>query len=312
MAGPRSSSIGLLTGILCLASESRAQLTTGSLEGFAEYRTGQPAASIRLEIEGPPGRVLPLTVNSQGRFSADLPYGVYTVRAPTPQAACRARVRPLAITHCVLRPGENQIAEADALPDFTANNLAQLLLLEAPGGRVGVSARFREPRKHSTPADRRPIGRGVVRHQLRLNGLDATDSYQPGTPVMPDDLAAVDSVAVREAYAAGTVPLDAYDAGVFLRAAASSWHFGLGTQNTGAALTGSNLPPQPDREASNGPMNSTGSRETPQSSTESLAAGPISRQRPPDSRRPRPIQTGRTALPSAAGCCSAICAAGCC
>ena len=246
MAGPRSSSIGLLTGFLCLASASRAQLTTGTLEGFAEYGPGQPAASIRLEIEGPLGRILPLAVDSQGRFSANLPYGVYTVRAPTLQATCRARIRPLATTRCALRTGENQIADVDALPPFTANNLAQLLLLEAPGAAV-YPLDFA-----SVGSTRLPLIAGQSAAEwsgtsFRLNGVDATDSYQPGLPVMLDDLAAVDSVAVHEAYAAGTVPLDAYDAGAFLRAAASDWHFGLSTQDTRADFAGDNLPPLADR-----------------------------------------------------------------
>jgi hypothetical protein len=216
------------------------------LEGFVEQRSGQPAASIRLEIEGPLGRVLPLTVNTQGRFTAVLPYGVYTVRAPTLQAACRARIRPLATTRCALRPGENQSADVDALPPFSANNLAQLLLLEAPGASV-YPLDFASLGSTRLPLIASQSAAEWSGTSFRLNGLDATDSYQPGTPVVLDDLAAVDSVAVHEAYAAGTVSLDAYDAGVFLRGPANSWHFGLATQNTGAALAGSNLPAQSDR-----------------------------------------------------------------
>ena len=246
MSGLRGSSIGLLAGMLCLIPGGHAQLTTGTLEGLAENRQGQPAASISLEIEGPLGRVMPLTADSQGRFSAVLPYGEYTIHAPALRAACRARVRPLATTRCALRPDENQIADVNALPPFTANNTAQLLLLEAPG--VGTyPLDFASLGSTRLPLIAGPSAAQWTGTSFRLNGLDATDSYQPGLPVMLDDLASLDSVAAREGYAAGAAMLDAYDAEVFLRGAESSWHFGLATQDTGAALAGDNVPPTPDR-----------------------------------------------------------------
>lgn len=242
----KASSIGLLAGFLCLTPESRAQLTTGTLEGFVENRQGQPAASILLEIEGPLGRVMPLTADSQGRFSATLPYGDYTVRARSLEAACRARIRALATTRCTLRPGENQIADVDALPPFTANNTAQLLLLEAPGVAT-YPLDFASLGSTRLPLIAGPSAAQWTGTSFRLNGLDATDSYQPGMAVMLDDLASLDSVVVREASTTGGLPLDAYDTGAFLRSAASSWHFGLATEDTGAALAGDNLPPPPDR-----------------------------------------------------------------
>lgn len=246
MVGLQGSSIGLLAGILCLAQDGRAQLTTGTLEGSVENRVGQPAATARLEVESPLGRVMQLAADAQGRFSATLPYGDYAVFATAFEAACYARIRPLATTRCVLRPGVNRIADVDALPSFTANNTAQLLLLEAPGAAT-------YPLDFANLASTRlPLIAGQSAAQwtgtsFRLNGLDATDSYQPGLPVMLDDLAALDSVAVHEAYSAGGLPLDAYDVGVFLRGATNSWHFGLATQDTGAALAGDNLPPPEDR-----------------------------------------------------------------
>ncbi|HLI86507.1 MAG TPA: hypothetical protein VKV17_21540 [Bryobacteraceae bacterium] len=246
MSGFGSRSIGLLAGMMCLALESRAQLTTGRLEGRVENWQGQPRASMVLEIEEPLGPVLPLGVDSQGEFSAVLPYGEYTVRAPMLDAICRARIRPLGITRCTLRPGEHRTADAGALPTFTANNTAELLLLEAPG----VSA---DPLDFAgLGSTRLPLLSGASAGRwtgtmFRLNGLDATDSWQPGLPAMWNDLAAVDTVVVREAYAPGAGPLDTFGEGVFLRSAPNSMHFALGTEYTGSALAGSNLPPAPDR-----------------------------------------------------------------
>jgi hypothetical protein len=301
MADLRASSIGLLAGFLCLIPEGRAQLTTGTLEGFVENRQRQPAASISLEIESPLGRVMPLTADSQGRFSAALPYGDYTVRSPTLEATCHARIRPLATTRCGLRPGEDQIADVDAFPLFTANNTAQLLLLEAPSAGT-YPLDFASLGSTRLPLIAGPSAAQWTGTSFRLSGLDATDSYQPGIPVMMDDLASLDSVAVREAYTAGALPLDAYDAAVFLRGAASSWHFGIATQDTGAALAEIICLRPRTGEASSGRTNSAGSRGTPRTSTEFSVAGPTSPRWPPDSGHRRPHASGRTAPQSAAAC----------
>ncbi len=80
-----------------------------------------------------------------------------------------------------------------------------------------------------------------------LHGLDATDSYQPGRPVMLDDAAAETPVTVRDAFTAGPAPIDALDIGITLCTAENAWHGGLETQDTGSALAGNNLPPEPVR-----------------------------------------------------------------
>jgi hypothetical protein len=134
----------------------------------------------------------------------------------------------------------------DVLPSFTANNTAQLLLFEVPGVAT-YPLDFASLGSTPLPLIAGPSAAQWTGTSFRLNGLDATDSYQPGLPVILDDLASLDSVAVRPAYTAGAAPLDAYDAGVFLRSAASSWHFGIGTQDTGAAFAGDNLPPPQER-----------------------------------------------------------------
>ena len=237
---------GLLACMMWLAPGSHAQLNTGVLEGRVETPRRLPGDSIPPEIEGAAGKRLLVAVDSQGRFSAVLPYGEYIVYARTIDAVCRARIRPLGVTRCTLRPGEQEQADQAAMPVFTAHNTAEFLLLEAPGVAtepldfVGLAS-TRLPLIAGASAAR---WSGTSYH---LNGLDATDSYQPGLPVMLDDLAAVDSVVVREAYAPGTAAVDAFDTGVFVRGAGASWHFALESQDTGAAFAANNLPPVADR-----------------------------------------------------------------
>ena len=221
----------------------RAQLTLGMLQGSAEDQRGQPVRT-PVEIEGPLGLRLALDPDVHGRFSAALPYGAYTVRARRLGTACPIRIRPLTVARCDLREGQNQ-PPAPFESRGGAFDAAQFLLQQTPGV-------FAYPLDFANLGSiRLPLisvgGASWTLTRFRLNGLDATDSYQPGNPAMLDDIAADDSVVVRHAYAAATVPPDTDTIGVFLAAAEGSWHGGLGTQDTGSAFAGSNLPSLPDR-----------------------------------------------------------------
>jgi len=228
--------VGLLAGAPWLLPVSRAQLTLGMLQGSVEDGHGQ-AASIPLQVEGPLGSVHPLHTDDRGRYSIALPYGVYTVRAASLGATCRVRIRPFEIAGCDLRPGEYRTVDSNEILAAGAQNAAQTLLFQTPAA-ISYPLGFA-----NLNAIRLPLvsvrSASWTATSFHLNGLDATDSYQPGKPVMLDDAAADD--------AAGTAPADAYSVGVFLRGAESSWHGGLATENTGAAFAGDNLPSPPDR-----------------------------------------------------------------
>ena len=51
--------------------------------------------------------------------------------------------------------------------------------------------------------------------QFRLNGIDATDSYQPGRPLILPDIEALDEVVVRSAFAQSTTSYGT-EVGLFL------------------------------------------------------------------------------------------------
>ena len=69
--------------------------------------------------------------------------------------------------------------------------------------------------------------------QFKLQGMDATDSYQPGFPVVFPDIQAVNQIVVRS---------DLTQIGLFLTEAGNSWHGGVFTADTGAPLSSTNLP----------------------------------------------------------------------
>ncbi len=131
------------------------------------------------------------------------------------------------------------------LAQFLPDNAAQQLLFEAPG--IVTS-----PLNFAGLSDiRLPLIAGWASAwtatSFFLHGLDATDSYQPGRPVMLDDAASQAPVTVRDAFTAGPAPIDALNIGITLRTTENTWHGGLEAQDTGSALAGNNLPPEPAR-----------------------------------------------------------------
>jgi hypothetical protein len=121
-----------------------------------------------------------------GSFSAVLPYGQYAVRAPALAATCRVRVRPLAVVRCDLHAGEDWSTGSIELSAGDLN-AEQYLLQQIPGA-------FSYPLDFANlGAIRLPLVSGEsvswTATRFRLNGLDATDSYQPGTPAMLDNRA---------------------------------------------------------------------------------------------------------------------------
>jgi len=78
--------------------------------------------------------------------------------------------------------------------------------------------------------------------RYKLQGMDATDSYQPGRPVMLPDIEALDEVVVRSAFAQTVSSSEGAKTGVFLAAPGASWHGAISRLDSGAALASTNLP----------------------------------------------------------------------
>src|SRR4029077_12037924 len=78
--------------------------------------------------------------------------------------------------------------------------------------------------------------------QYKLQGMDATDSYQPGLPAVLPDVQALDEVVVRSAFAETASSSTGTEIGLFLAEPGASWHGAFSTANTSAALSSTNLP----------------------------------------------------------------------
>lgn len=201
-----------------------AQLNTGAIEGVA-----RPGESIL--IAGANGVRVTVRADSRGRYFVVLPYGQYQV------AGAVVFVAPLHTAHLVWTAAPRDHTYAEPF------SLTGLLGARAP-------ASVTQPLDFTGLHDNRP---GVESQRgfswtdtgYKLQGMDATDSWQPGEATIFPDVEALQEVMARPGS----------QVGLYLADPGALWHGSLGTADTGAALAATNLPPpaarglvqQPDR-----------------------------------------------------------------
>ena len=224
---------------LVLPALLRAQLTTGFVEGTLRAPDGSARVAASLLITGAAGLRASVVTDSAGAFAVTLPYGRYEFSLDD-HPGVRAVVSPLEPTRLdlivdqagLVRVAAPPPAEAPAWPE--AYGLAGLLLSRAP-------AAITQPLDFSGLADNRLAvasegGVSWTATGYQLQGMDATDSYQPGSPAILPDVEAANLVLAPDATAS-----------LFLNEPRSSWHAALSTADTGSFLASDNLPAPPDR-----------------------------------------------------------------
>jgi hypothetical protein len=82
--------------------------------------------------------------------------------------------------------------------------------------------------------------------KFEFMGMDATDSFQPGRPVVLPDISSLDEILARSGFAQTTSIAYGTEVGFFPSQPFSSWHGDLSTTDTAGALASSNLPPAAD------------------------------------------------------------------
>jgi hypothetical protein len=224
--------------LLALAPILTAQILTGWLEGTIFAPDGRPRANVDLTVTGGTGFEITVKTDDQGRFTLVLPYGLYRVNGVP------VRIDPLAATHAdlVLNPA------APAAPSPPGHpNLARRAVNPEPFSLQG-SLLSLDPTVVSEPLDF--IGLSDNRLSLLsfegftwtateflLQGLNATDSYQPGRPVMLPDVQALETTVVRSAFSLTTSESYGAEAGVVLAQPIAGWHGAV--QSNGAPPAGS-------------------------------------------------------------------------
>jgi hypothetical protein len=216
-----------------------AQSTTGAIEGTLRAADGRPVAGAPILITGGGGFRAVIHSASNGEFAVTLPYGRYRLSGAT------VFVAPWQTVRIDLAMGASGTVRGVQTGARTPGIWA-----DATGGRVYPEAfslpgllLSREPSSVTEPLDFAGLSdnrmavesqRGLswTDTQYKFQGMDATDSYQPGLPVVWPDVQALDEVVARGA-----------EIGAFLAEPGASWHGALSTADTGAALSSNNLPP---------------------------------------------------------------------
>jgi hypothetical protein len=242
-----------------------AQLTTGVIEGTLHTPDGRPVAGAPILVTGGAGFRTVIHSNSNGQFAMTLPYGRYRfsggVQSGAASPSATIFVAPL------------QTARFDLVMD-TSGAIRSVqpaagtpgIWTDATSGRVYPEAfslqgllLSREPSSVTEPLDFTGLsdnrlavesqrGFSWTDTQYKFQGMDATDSYQPGLPAVLPDVQALDEVVVRSAFAQTASSSYGTEVGLFLAepggsySGAASWHGALSTSNTGAALSSTNLP----------------------------------------------------------------------
>ena len=243
---------------LLWAASAPAQVSTGTVEGLVRNGGGKPIAGALVVIAGDLGFQTSVHTDAQGAFTVALPYGHYRISGLT------VFVQPLQTTRVDLVAGGNGNSETTTNPGLWADATHARLYPEA-SNLQGVLL-SREPASVTGPLDftglsdirlglesQRATSWTATRYELQ--GIDATDSYQPGRPMILANPEAADEVVVRSTFAQTTSGSYGTDVGFFLAEPGAAWHGELSSLNTGSPLAASNLPPaglrglvqQPDR-----------------------------------------------------------------
>ena len=249
----------LLATVTFVPGALLAQLTTGAIEGTARATDGRSVADSPILITGGAGFRTIIHSNSNGEFAVTLSYGRYClsggVQRGTASSGATVFVAPLQTTRIDLVMDASGVTRsvqpAAQTPGIWTDATSGRLYPEAfslPGLLLS-----REPSSVTEPLDFTGLNdhRLVVASQrgfswtdtqYKFQGMDATDSYQPGLPAVLPDVQALDEVAVRSAFAQTASSSAGTEVGLFLVEPGASWHGALSTANTGAALSSTNLP----------------------------------------------------------------------
>ncbi len=239
-------------------------MTTGAIEGTLRAPDGTPVTASPILVTGADGFRIVVLSSAGGEFSLTLPYGRYRLSADVQHGAGStgttvyvaplqtARVDLVIDASGAIRGGQ----EAERTPGIWTDATSGSSYPEA-FSLAGILL-SREPSSVTQPLDFTGLhdnrlavvsqrGFSWTDTQFKLNGMDATDSYQPGLPVVLPDIQAIDETVVRGAFAQTSSSSDGTEIGLFLAQPGSTWHGGLSSANTGAAFSSTNLPPPASR-----------------------------------------------------------------
>lgn len=230
-----------------------AQLTTGVIDGSIRNLSGRPAGQFPVFISGRAGFRKAIHTDKSGHFTLSLLYGPYTLSCSAPKASTTAvtlYVEPLqTVTVNVVIDSSGSLSvsfrkpialirQASAFPQ--GFSLQSIISTQTPG-IVAVPLNFTGlgDNRLALISER---GLSWTNTRFKLQGLDATDSYQPGRPAILPDVEAIAEVVDRTGLAFTASDNHGSDIDAFLAEPETSWHGTIATSATGSAFSSSNVP----------------------------------------------------------------------
>jgi hypothetical protein len=257
---------GLFVAILLGASVFlKAQLTTGLVAGVVRNAEGHAASHAAIFIAGAINFKAIIHTNSAGRFTLSLPYGRYLLSSGgsmqgTGVALVVAPLQANSVDLLIDAMGALHISPQRQPPNFGLWRDATRASKFPEGFSLQSSLASRDPGSVTAPLDFTGLADNRLAlvsqralswtaTQFKLQGLDATDSYQPGRPAVVPELQSLSDIAVRTD--SGLVTSGAYgnEVGAFLPEPGTSWHGAISSSGAGSAFSSTNLPPPDQRGA---------------------------------------------------------------
>jgi hypothetical protein len=231
----------VLAVALLLHGAAWAQLTTGIVEGSLRSPDGHALSGGSVEITGGVGFHAIIVTDSLGRFTITLPYGRYRLNGNAVFVAPFQTTRVDLTADAVTVSGD--VSRVPIYPEALSWH-GELLAREPatvtePLDFVGLSD------NRLALVSQRAASWTATTYQLQ--GMDATDSYQPGLPVILPNVEAMDEMVVRGAFTGTTSASSGTEVGFFLKEPEASWHAALSSMDAGSGLASSNLPAPADR-----------------------------------------------------------------
>ena len=256
--------LALLALVLLSSPILLAQMSTGIVTGTLRDAEA-PVEGATIVISSGLGLRAAVKTDERGAFFLTLPYGRYQLKVEngraSPSSAVSVVIEPLENQdlHLIVTTSGNLRIEAQRAVNAgfwavsptegypTARTFAGLMLDREP-------ATSAQPLNYSGLGDNRLAwqsqrGFSWTGTQFKLLGMNATDSFQPGRPLIFPDVDSLDEIVARSAFAQTTSTAYGTEIGFFPSQPSAAWHGDVSTSGTAAALTSSNLPPPADRGA---------------------------------------------------------------
>ena len=197
LAGVRR--LGLLLATAFVPGALLAQLTTGAIEGTLRATDGRSLAAAPILVTGAAGFRTVIHSNSNGEFAMTLPYGRYRLSLDVKHAAASSGatifVAPLqTVRFDLVIDASRSIRIVQPLPEKPGiwTDATRARLYPEAFSLQGLLL-SREPSSVTAPLDLTGLsdnrlavesqrGFSWTDTQYKFQGMDATDSYQPGTP----------------------------------------------------------------------------------------------------------------------------------